>query len=325
MPGCFWLGIGEDNRYWALGLVLGVFAITGHALGNFIFYNLPLSILAGLFLAQAWRLYHRQGETAPILPRLGFRHYGVAQLSLVLLFVAAGWFLLLDSGVYLLFSDNAWLNSVITQPNARAVFLMRAARFLEVVRPQATQPWVYMGNAYQNLAAEAKAMPVAQRKVLLEAALRQYRMSLVGIPRQAGVYNAIGNVYLSQWQVLGMRHRAALDKALLAWRRGLAIDPSSINLRSEIASNAFFNRGQVRGGLDFLKDGLERPLFPEPRALLQWVIASDTWRLAHDPHAAEQILVRSLRRNPDFAPTQQLLREIVTARATSAGSTAHAG
>ena len=122
-----------------------------------------------------------------------------------------------------------------------------------------------------------------------------------------------------------MRHRAALDKALLAWRRGLAIDPSSINLRSEIASNAFFNRGQVRGGLDFLKDGLERPLFPEPRALLQWVIASDTWRLAHDPHAAEQILVRSLRKNPDFAPTQQLLREIVTARATSAGSTAHAG
>ncbi|MBU2763981.1 O-antigen ligase family protein, partial [Acidithiobacillus caldus] len=51
------LGISEENRYWALGLVLGVFAITGHALGNFIFYNLPLSILAGIFLAQAWRLY----------------------------------------------------------------------------------------------------------------------------------------------------------------------------------------------------------------------------------------------------------------------------
>ncbi|WP_312283538.1 O-antigen ligase family protein [Candidatus Igneacidithiobacillus taiwanensis] len=45
------LGISEENRYWALGLVLGVFAITGHALGNFIFYNLPLSILAGIFLA----------------------------------------------------------------------------------------------------------------------------------------------------------------------------------------------------------------------------------------------------------------------------------
>ncbi|WP_226856575.1 O-antigen ligase family protein, partial [Acidithiobacillus caldus] len=28
------LGISEENRYWALGLVLGVFAITGHALGN---------------------------------------------------------------------------------------------------------------------------------------------------------------------------------------------------------------------------------------------------------------------------------------------------
>ncbi|MEY2340587.1 O-antigen ligase family protein [Acidithiobacillus sp. IBUN Pt1247-S3] len=307
------LGISEENRYWALGLVLGVFAITGHALGNFIFYNLPLSILAGLFLAQAWRLYQQPAETAPILPRLGFRHYGVAQLLMVLAFVAAGWFLLLDAGVYLLFSDNAWLSSVITQPNARAVFLMRAARFLEVARPQATQPWVYMGNAYQNLAAEAKTMPTAQRKVLLDAALQQYRMSLVGIPRQSGVYNAIGNVYVSQWQVLGMDHKEALNKALLAWRRGLAIDPSSVNLRSEIASNAFFAEGHVHGGLNFLKDGLQRPLFPEPRALLQWVIASNEWRMAHDPHAAEQTLIRSLRANPDFAPSIQLLREIVAA------------
>ncbi|MBU2806134.1 O-antigen ligase family protein [Acidithiobacillus ferridurans] len=305
------LGISEESRYWALGLVLGVFAITGHALGNFIFYNLPLSILAGLFLAQAWRLYQQPEETAPILPRLGFRHFGVAQLLMVLVFVAAAWFLLLDAGVYLLFSDNAWLSSVITQPNVRAIFLMRAARFLEVARPQATQPWVYMGNAYQNLAAEAKTMPDAQRKVLLDAALQQYRKSLVGIPRQSGVYNAIGNVYSSQWQVLGLSHKEALDMALLAWRRGLAIDPSSVNLRSEIASNAFFDRGNVHGGLAFLKDGLKRPLFPEPRALLQWVIASDEWHLAHDPKAAERILIRSLHANPGFAPSIQLLREIV--------------
>jgi len=307
------LKISEDQRFWALGLVLGVFAITGHALGNFIFYNLPLSILAGLFLARAWQLYQQPQDTAPILPHLGFRHPGVVQLVLVLVFGAAIWFLALDTAVYGLFTDNAWLSRFFPNSNQQAIFLMRAARFLEVARPQATQPWVYMGNAYQNLAVDAKDMPVSERRVLLEAALHQYRMSLVGIPRQAGVYNAIGNLYQSQWQVLGLPQTKAKEEAILAWRKGLAIDPESINLRSEIATNAFFSQGNVQGGIQFLQAGLKRPLFPEPKALLQWVIARSQWKLAHDPQAAIQTLVQSLHHNPDFAPSIELLQEIVRA------------
>ncbi|MCE5361532.1 MAG: O-antigen ligase family protein [Acidithiobacillus sp.] len=308
------LGIPEEDRYWALGLVLGVFAITGHALGNFIFYNLPLSILAGIFLAQAWRLYHRQGDTAPILPRLGIRHPQVLQFALVLLVVMASWFLALDAAVYGLFSNNAWLDAVIANPNARAVFLMRAARFLEITRPQATQPWVYMGNAYLNLAATDTSMPAAQRRVLLEAALQQYHASLVGIPRQAGVYNAIGSLY-SQYgsTLLGMTPQAAEDSAVLAWRKGLALTPESVNLRSEIATAAYFAHGNVAGGIAFLQAGLQRPLFPEPKALLRWVIARNQWQLAHDPKAAEQTLLASLKASPDFLPTISLLRQIVAA------------
>ncbi|WP_308389710.1 O-antigen ligase family protein [Acidithiobacillus sp. AMEEHan] len=309
------LGISEENRYWALGLVLGVFAITGHALGNFIFYNLPLSILAGIFLAQAWHLYHRQGETAPLLPRLGIRHPGVVQGVLVVLVVLAGWFLALDAAVYALFSNNAWLDGVISNPNGRAVFLMRAARFLEVARPQATQPWVYMGNAYLNLAASDANMPAAQKRVLLKAALRQYHASLVGIPRQAGVYNAIGSLYNQYGStLLGMTPQAAQDRAVLAWRKGLALDPASVNLRSEIATAAYFDHGKVAGGIAFLQAGLNRPLFPEPRALLQWVIARNQWQLAHDPKAAEKTLLISLKASPDFTPTLTLLRQIVQAQ-----------
>ncbi|WP_226856567.1 hypothetical protein, partial [Acidithiobacillus caldus] len=63
------------------------------------------------------------------------------QLSMALLFVLAGWFLALDAAVYGLFSANAWLDGLIPNANARAVFLMKAARFLEAARPQATQPW----------------------------------------------------------------------------------------------------------------------------------------------------------------------------------------
>ncbi|MEL5849500.1 O-antigen ligase family protein [Candidatus Igneacidithiobacillus taiwanensis] len=309
------LGIPEEDRYWALGLVLGVFAITGHALGNFIFYNLPLSILAGIFLAQAWRLYHRQGDSAPILPRLGIRHPQVLQFALVLLIVVASWFLALDAAVYGLFSNNAWLDGFIANPNARAVFLMRAARFLEITRPQATQPWVYMGNAYLNLAATDTSMAAAQRRILLEAALQQYHASLVGIPRQAGVYNAIGSLY-SQYgsTLLGMTPQAARDHAVLAWRKGLALTPESVNLRSEIATAAYFAHGNVAGGIAFLQAGLQRPLFPEPKALLRWVIARNQWQLAHDPKAAEQTLLQSLKASPDFLPSISLLRQIVAAR-----------
>ncbi|MBU2729059.1 O-antigen ligase family protein [Acidithiobacillus caldus] len=316
------LGISEENRYWALGLVLGVFAITGHALGNFIFYNLPLSILAGIFLAQAWRLYQQPKDTAPLLPRLGIRHPGVIQLSMALLFVLAGWFLALDAAVYGLFSANAWLDGLIPNANARAIFLMKAARFLEAARPQATQPWVYTGNAYLNLVAQEPSMPTVQKKVLLEAALHQYRQSLVGIPRQAGVYNAIGSLYLNYGSsVLGLSPAVARDDAVLAWRKGLALTPESVNLRSEIATQAFFNRGDVAGGIAFLQAGLKRPLFPEPRALLEWVIARSQWLLAHDPKAAEKTLIASLEANPDFGPTLELLREIVHAEKTMATPT----
>ncbi|MGE0049310.1 MAG: O-antigen ligase family protein [Acidithiobacillus sp.] len=309
------LGISEENRYWALGLVLGVFAITGHALGNFIFYNLPLSILAGIFLAQAWRLYHRQGDTAPLLPRLGINHPKIVQGAMVLVVLLASWFLALDAAVYGLFSDNTWLNSLIANPNARAVFLMKAARFLEVARPQATQPWVYMGNAYLNLVSQDSAMPTAQRRVLVEAALQQYHASLVGIPRQAGVYNAIGSVYRQYGSsLLGMTPQEAQDRAVLAWRKGLALTPESVNLRSEIATTAFFDHGKVQEGIRFLQAGLQRPLFPEPRALLEWIIARNQWQLAHDPKAAEETLITSLKASPDFAPSIELLRQIAEAK-----------
>jgi hypothetical protein len=239
----------------------------------------------------------------------------VVQLAIALVFVMAGWFLALDAAVYGLFSANAWLDTFIPNANARAVFLMKAARFLEAARPQATQPWVYMGNAYLNLAAQDTTMPTAQKKVLLEAALHQYHQSLVGIPRQAGVYNAIGSLYLHYGSsVLGLSPQSARDQAVLAWRKGLALTPESVNLRSEIATQAFFDRGDVAGGIAFLQAGLERPLFPEPRAILEWVIARDQWLLARDPRAAERTLVASLRVDPDFVPSRVLLAHIVESK-----------
>ena len=307
------LHISDERRLEALGLVLGVFAITGHALGNFIFYNLPLSLLAGLFLARAWRIYGYRGDTAPLLPRIGINHGVIAQGVVILAVVVASWTLLADAATFALFSDNHWLDRFIPNPTQRAHFLIQAANTITVARPLATQPHVYLANTYLSLAERNKTMTASNRKVLLETALQQYQQSLVGIPRQSGVLNSIGSLYLTQGAVLGLDATQAERKALLAWREGLAINPESIDLRGEIAANAFFAHGHIQGGMAFLQAGLKRPLFPEPRALLEWVIARGQWELAHDPKAAEQTLIRSLRVNPEFLPTLHLLRQIVVA------------
>ncbi|OCX69302.1 polymerase [Acidithiobacillus thiooxidans] len=310
------LNLPEDRRLEALGLVLGVFAITGHALGNFIFYNLPLSLLAGLFLARAWRIYGYHGETAPLLPRIGINHGFIAQGVLLVSVVVASWNLLADGATYALFSDNGWLNRMIPNNNQRAIFLMKAANWITVARPLATQPHVYLANEYLTLADQDKALGVDRRRVLIKSALQQYEQGLVGIPRQSGVLSSIGDIYHSQGAILGLDKAQAKRKALLAWRQGLAINPESVGLRNQIAQLADVQAGHVQAGVDFLRAGLKRPLFPYPRSNLQLEIALTQWR-AGEHAAAERTLVQLLRENPAYTPAVTWLMSIHRQRVTN--------
>ena len=295
------LNLPEGRRLEALGLVLGVFAITGHALGNFIFYNLPLSVLGGLFLARAWRIYGYHGDTAPLLPRIGINHGAIAQGVLILAVVVAFWNLLADGATFALFSSNGWLNSVITNSNQRAVFLLKAADWVTLARPLATQPHVYLANTYLTLAESDKSLDASHRKALVESALQQYRQSLVGIPRQSGVLNSIGSLYLTHGTLLGLDKAQAQREALLAWRQGLAINPESVSLRNQIAQLAYVQSGNVAGAVAFLRAGLARPLFPFPRSNLQMEIALTQWR-AGETAATKATLVHLLRENPEYHP-----------------------
>ncbi|MBU2819615.1 polymerase, partial [Acidithiobacillus ferrooxidans] len=112
-----------------------------------------------------------------------------------------------DGATFALLSENGWLNRLISNANQRAVFLLKAADALTLVRPLATQPHVYLANTYLSLADRGNQTDIAQRRSLVKAALRQYRQSLVGIPQQSGVWNSIGTLYLEQGALLG------LDKA----------------------------------------------------------------------------------------------------------------
>lgn len=303
------LQVTDERRLSALGLVLGVFAITGHALGNFIFYNFPLSLLAGLFLARAWRIYGVQGETAPLLPRIGIDHGFIAQSLLVLAIVVASWNLVADGATFALLSDNGWLNRVITNPNQRALFLLKAADVLTLVRPLATQPHVYLANTYLTLANSETPPDAAHRRSLVMAALGQYHQSLVGIPQQSGVWNSIGTLYLEQGALLGFDRKHRDQQALLAWRKGLAINPESVGLRNKIAQLAYVDQGQIKEGVAFLRAGLQRPLFPYPRSDLQMEIALTQWR-AGEQHAAEITLLQLLRANPGYTPAVSWLQTI---------------
>ncbi|MDR7928397.1 O-antigen ligase family protein [Acidithiobacillus thiooxidans] len=303
------LQISDEQRLTALGLVLGVFAITGHALGNFIFYNLPLSVLAGLFMARAWRIYGTSENTQPLLPKIGINHGFIAQLVLLLGIVVASWNLLADAATYAFLSDNTWLNSVIKNPRQRTTLLLKVADTLTSLRPLATQPHVYLANTYLTLAERDTRMNSASRRSLVQAALHQYQQSLIGIPQQSGVLNSIGTLYLTQGKLLGLDATQRQRQTLLAWRRGLAIDPESISLRNQIAQLAYADQGDVKGGLTFLRAGLARPLFPYPRSELLLDIALMQWR-ADEKTDAEKTLLRLLHENPAYEPAVSWLQSI---------------
>ena len=240
------------------------------------------------------------------MPRIG----GIIAQALLLLAVGvASWHLVADGAAFALLSDNGWLNRIIPDANQRAVFLRKAADWLTMARPLATQPHVYLANTYLTLADREAQMNVTRRSLLVKHALSQYRQSLVGIPQQSGVWNSIGTLNLEQGALLGLDKTQRDRQALLAWRKGLAINPESVSLRNKIAQLAYVDQGQVKEGVAFLVAGLRRPLFPYPRSDLQMEIALTQWR-AGDKHAAEVTLLRLLRENQAYTPAVSWLQSI---------------
>ena len=96
---------------------------------------------------------------------------------------------------------------------------------------------------------------------------------------------------------------------MLAWRKGLAINPESVGLRNKIAQLAYVDQGHVGEGIAFLSAGLQRPLFSYPRSNLQMEIALTQWR-AGEKRAMEATLLQLLRANPSYTPAVSWLQSI---------------
>lgn len=318
----FALGLTNARRLEALGLVLGVFAISGHALGNFIFYNLPLSLLAGILLGRAWSVYGYRGETAPLLPRWRIRHPVILQWALAAGFALITWNLVLDAASYAIFTDNGWIQDVLPTPQSRAIFSLHAAQFLAQVRPVDTQPHVYLARLEQNLEMRGRQFTPIQRHRLAWDALRQYQNSLTGIPEQPGIHNAMGDLIVADAKTLGLSQVAAFRLALRQWREGLSMDPESVSLRSAVAQVAYFAAGHPNAGIHFLQSGLNRPLFPYEQSHLRMEIGLAQWH-AGQHQAALATFAHLLNADAGYTPALIWLEDHPAPRQAKGGYHAH--
>ncbi len=295
-----------DSLLTALGLLLGVFAITGHALGNFIFYNLPLSILAGLFMGRAWQLYGSKKVTQPLLYRMGISHAVIPVAVVIIMSLSGALYLGIDSVSYVLFNNPAWLKPVF-KPNTQ--WLLKSAGVLTGIRPLATAPHSYLANMYTNLAANTS-LKKADRILLIRGALHQYRASLIGISQQSGVYSQIGGVYVKYGKLLGLNYEQRSSAALNFWLKGLAINPENVSLRYNIASMEYVEHGKVRQAILFMDRGLDRPLFPEQRSELELYKAIIQFDSGLHKTAVASLL-QIIKKYPSYQPAIELLRRIV--------------
>ncbi len=84
---------------------------------------MPLSILAGIYMARAWRAYGYTGySNKTILEMLHIEKTWIVKFLATLVAIVIVTDMVLDSASYMLFSDNAWVSSVIQITQKRMCF-----------------------------------------------------------------------------------------------------------------------------------------------------------------------------------------------------------
>jgi O-antigen ligase len=257
----------EARRLEAFGLVLGVFAITGHALGNFIFYNLPLSLLAGIFLARAWTFL--QPEIPTRKPKPGRNVQILVLTGVLLLLIWPVKDLVLDGVSSVLLSPRV-VNKMMTNPRDITI-LYDGARFLAQQRPMDPAPHLFLAALYEADAASHENTPKSLRK-WYSMALVQYHDALSGIPREAPVYSAMAALITQHGVALGLSPTVINQVALDYWREALRINPSSLNTRFQ-ASFWLLHHGHPNQGFRLLEAGKKVPLLGERPKILEEMLA----------------------------------------------------
>lgn len=293
----------DPRQVEALGLYIAGLAISAHAAVNFIFYNLPISLLAGLMLGRAYQLTHPQQLTRPLLAALQLRP-ALARLTLALLLAWPASVLMLDAAVSQLGRpDTAFMRlaSRYTQM-APEQLALKTAQALSILRPLAPAPHLYLADWEARLL--AKPVTAAQKKSLAEDALAGYEAALKGNPRALGPLLAEARLLMDQpalWPDGQARAEALLNRAL-------KYNPQALEPRMMLAQR-YFNRQENDKGYALLRAGLNRPMMNHEMAQLRYnaaEIACDLG-LRQDAASLSAVLLREL---PDNREAAMLARRV---------------
>lgn len=302
-------GYDVDRVMAALGLTLGVYAITGHALGNFIFYNYPLSILAGLFMARAWQLLYPNADglaTKPVLHKIVRPQKTVRVWYLVFILVAIPLMYLLSDGfLYMTLNDSTMLSPVIKWTPREQ---LQIAVFMSIAHPIATEPHTYVATVFDRLAKNPK-VPVAQRKEFMLSALKQYQESTVGIPQSPYPYTSMGILYFEDGQLLGLTDNQRFTLGVKFLSKALRIKPESVSVRYQLAMIKYMRYGETDKAVHLMKESRHTALFPPQKAQLYYDIAQLQY-MGHQYRRARKTVLYVLRKYPWYTPVYGFVSKV---------------
>ncbi|MEW6611187.1 MAG: O-antigen ligase family protein [Pseudomonadota bacterium] len=296
-----WSRPDDPRRVEAAGLYLSVLGISAHAVVNFIFFNLPLSLLAGLLLGRAYQLHAGSPATRPLLPRLQIRP-AMARTALLLALSWPAAILALDGLIPLLFTAHsaaaASLAHVLGMPEEQLRY--RLAGAMAVLRPAAALPHVYLAEQDTKLLDLDLGPKNAIKPALMTSALQDYQAALTGNPRQPGNLLEQAKLLLQHQDLLPPGQAAQRAERLL--RTALAYNPQHVDVRLSLAQ-LYFNQGKNLQGYALLKEGVSRPLFARDRAQLRFNVAEVACQLGRRAEAQEMAtaLLKQLPGNPEAA------------------------
>ena len=180
----------EADKIEAASLLVGVMAVSVHAIVNFIFYYAFISILAGVFIGRAWQIY--KGRQRLVVIGLPVISIELRKLLMGLAMVVAGVPLLLHQAAGLLNCDHPFVNAL--QRVSPAVNEYQLAKAINFLRPNEPIP--------QNIILKTLAQTVDQA-------------SSFGEPIQRAVLTETLEAYDSMTEQATMRTRMLADEAML--------------------------------------------------------------------------------------------------------------
>lgn len=294
----------------AAGLYLAGIAISAHAVVNFIFYNLPIGLLAGLMIGRAYQMTHPQRFTRPLLAALQVRPM-LARSAFALLLAWPAGVLVLDAAVSQFDRADSPFMRLATRymQMPPELLALKMANALSALRPLSPGPHLYLAEWDVRLLAKA-ATPV-QKKALAEDAQAGYEAAQKGNPRALEPLLAEARLLMAHpdlWPDGQARVETLLNRAL-------KYNPQALEPRMMLAQR-YFNRQENDKGYALLRAGLDLPMMNHEMAQLRYNAAEIACDLGLRQDAAT-LSAALLRELPGNREAIMLARRVSSPKACS--------